>query len=79
MSSLKGFSYDNEKLDILLKLFEQGELSLEQAQDLKLLLEQIHRSITDPKVARKIGTILITLKGIISGRISLENDRVSVS
>lgn len=74
MSSLKGFTFDNEKLDILLGLFERGQMSLEEAQDLKQLLEPLHRKaldMGDRNIARKIASILMTLKGFLSGRISL--------
>jgi hypothetical protein len=74
LSSLKGFTFDNEKLDILLRLFEQGQMSQEQAEDLKLLLEPLHKEAIDKgdfSLARKIASILMTLKGFLSGRISL--------
>jgi hypothetical protein len=74
LSSLKGFSFDTEKLDMLLGLFENGQMSLEQAQELKLLLEPLHRKaleLGDLKTARKIRNILMSLRGFLSGRISL--------
>jgi hypothetical protein len=74
LSSLKGFIFDNEKLDFLLGLFEQGQMSQEQAQELRLLLEPLHRKALDAgdlNLARKISNILMSLRGFLSGRISL--------
>jgi hypothetical protein len=87
LSSLQGFNFDKEKLDNLLKLFEQGQMSTENALELKILLEQIHKKALDKgdiNLARDIASILMTLKGFLSGRINLvENiqvtDSVSVS
>ncbi len=87
MSSIQGFNFDKEKLDHLLKLFEQGQMSQEQARELKLLLEEIYKKALnkgDLNLARNISSILMTLQGFLSGRISLvENipvvDKVSVS
>ncbi len=74
MSSLRGFTFDNEKLDTLLGLFEQGQMSQEQAQELMLLLEPLHRKaleLGDLKTAKKIANILMSLRGFLSGRIIL--------
>jgi hypothetical protein len=87
VSSIQGFNFDKEKLDYLLKLFEQGQMSTEHARELKLLLEEIHKKALDKgdvNLARDIASILMTLKGFLSGRINLvENiqvtDSVSVS
>ena len=81
MSSIRGFTYDKEKLTNLLELFERGQRSYENAQELKLRLEEIHRKALDKgdiNLARDITSILMTLKGFLSGRISLV-DRVSLS
>jgi hypothetical protein len=85
VSSLQGFTFDKEKLDHLLKLFEQGQMSTENALDLKILLEEIHKKALDKgdiNLARDIASILMTLKGYLSGRINLVEsiqvtDRVS--
>jgi hypothetical protein len=87
LSSIQGFNFDNEKLDRLLKLFDQGQMSREQARDLKLLLEGMYKKALnkgDLNLARNISSILMTLQGFLSGRINLvENvpvvDKVSVS
>lgn len=74
MSSLRGFTSDNEKLDTLLGYFEQGQMSQEQAQQLQQLLEPLYKKALDAKDfdrARKIADILISLRGILSGRITL--------
>jgi hypothetical protein len=80
MSSIQGFNFDKEKLDYLLELFEQGQMSLEHAQELKLLLEEFHKKALDKgdiNLARDIASILMTLKGFLSGRISLV-EKVSI-
>lgn len=87
MNSIQGFNFDKEKLDHLLKLFQQGQMSQEQARELKYLLEEIYKKALnkgDLNLARNISSILMTLQGFLSGRISLvENvpvvDKVSVS
>ena len=82
MSSIQGFNFDKEKLDMLLGLFDKGQISLEQAQELKLILEEMHRRALDDgdlNTARDISSIMMTLKGFLSGRISLTVDKVSVS
>jgi hypothetical protein len=73
LSSLTGFTYDKEELDILLGYFEQGQMSQEQAQQLQRLLLPLFMKALDAKDfdrARKIVDILISLRGIISGRIT---------
>ncbi|CAN5377436.1 hypothetical protein BH18THE2_BH18THE2_25110 [soil metagenome] len=87
MSSIQGFNFDKEKLDHLLKLFQQGRLSQEEALALKHSLEGLHKEASDKgdlNLARNIASILLTLKGVLGGRISLvENvpiaDKVSMS
>lgn len=74
MSSLKGFTSDDEKLDILLGYFEQGQMSQEQAQELQQLLEPLYKKTLDARNfdrARQIADILMSLRGILSGRISI--------
>jgi hypothetical protein len=81
MSSIQGFNFDKEKLDILLGYFERGQMSGEQAQELKFLLEEMHRRVLDDgdiNTARDIASILMTLKGFLSGRISLTVNKVSL-
>jgi hypothetical protein len=73
MSAIKGFTYDKEKLDILLGYFEQGQISTEQAEELKAMLEELHKKALDDgdlDTARDIASILITLKGFLTGMIS---------
>jgi hypothetical protein len=87
VSSLQGFNFDKEKLDRLLELFQRGQMSQEQVRELMYLLEQMHEEASnngDLDRAREIASILMTLKGILGGRISfVENvpisDQVSVS
>jgi hypothetical protein len=82
MSSIQGFNFDRERLDYLLQLFEQGQMSTEQKQELKLLLEGMHKKALDNgdiNLARDIASILVTLKGLLSGIISTVGNRVSVS
>jgi len=43
MSSIQGFNFDKEELDSLLEYFERGQMSETQAQQLKLMLEDLHR------------------------------------
>lgn len=72
MSSIK-VNFDKEKLDILLGYFEQGQISMEQAEELKTMLEELHEKAIDDgdlNTARDIASILITLKGILTGMIS---------
>jgi hypothetical protein len=67
---------DVNKLDTLLKYFEEGQISKEQAQELKLLLEALYKTNLDEgdiDTARDIRSILITLKGFLSGMISLKH------
>jgi hypothetical protein len=74
LSALKGFTSDNEKLDILLGYFEQGQMSQEQAQELQQLLEPLYRKSLDARNfdrAKQIADILMSLRGILSGRISI--------
>lgn len=80
MSSLRGFTFENEKLDLLLGLFVQGQMSQEQAQDLMQLLEPLHKTLDlgDLKTAKKIADILMSLRGFLSGRICLV-ENVSIS
>jgi hypothetical protein len=83
MSAIQGFNFDREKLDILLKYlkyYEQGQMTVEQAQELKTILEELHTKALDDgdiNTARDIASILITLKGFLSGRISLTVNKVS--
>ena len=42
MSAIQGFNFDSEKLDLLLRLFQQGQMSQEQARELKYMLEPMH-------------------------------------
>jgi len=73
MSSIQGFNFDKEELDSLLEYFERGQMSETQAQQLKLMLEDLHRRVLDDgdlNTARDISSILMTLKGFLSGRIS---------
>lgn len=84
MSSIQGFNFDKEKLDYLLGLFQQGQMSKEQMLELKYLLEQMHTEASnngDLNRAREIASILITLKGILGGRIERRSlvENVSVS
>jgi hypothetical protein len=54
-------------------------MSVEQAQELKSMLEELHRMALndgDLDAARDISSILITLKGFLSGRISLTANKV---
>ena len=81
MSSIQGFNFDKEKLDRLLELFQLGQMSQEQARELKYLLEQMHEEASnkgDLDRAREIASILMTLKGILGGRISFV-ENVSIS
>ena len=62
--------------------FEQGQMTVEQAQELKTMLEELRTRALDDgdlNTARDIASILITLKGFLNGRISLTVDKVSVS
>jgi len=82
MSAIQGFNFDREKLDILLGYFERGQMSVEQAQELKAILEELHeRALNDGDLdtARNIANILITLKGFLSGRISFTPSFTSTS
>jgi hypothetical protein len=82
MSAIQGFNFDKEKLDILLGYFEQGQMTVEQAQELKLMLEELHKKELDDgdlNTARNIASILITLKGFLSGRISFTKSFTSTS
>jgi hypothetical protein len=47
MSAIQGFNFDKEKLDTLLEYFERGQMSVNQAQDLKRMLEELHRRVLD--------------------------------
>lgn len=72
MSAIK-VNPDPEKLDILLGYFEQGQISTEQAQELKAMLEESYKKALDDgdiDTARDIASILITLKGFLTGMIS---------
>jgi hypothetical protein len=72
LSSIQGFNFDKEKLGHLLELFEQGQMSHEQILELKYLLEHMHKDAAnngDLNRAREIASILVTLKGILGGRL----------
>jgi hypothetical protein len=72
LSSIQGFNFDKEKLDLLLKLFQQNQMSQEQAEELKQLLEPMHEEASndgDLNRAREIASILVTLKGMLGGRL----------
>ncbi len=76
MSSLRGFTFDQEKLDILLGYWEQGQISQEDALELKRLLEPIHRraiEMGDYKTEKRTETILITLNTFLNRVTLFEN------
>lgn len=72
MSSIQGFNFDKEKLVYLLELFEHDQMSYEQTLELKYLLEHMHKDASnrgDLNRAREIASILVTLQGILGGRL----------
>ena len=72
MSSIQGFNFDKERLDHLLEIFQSGQMSQEEALELKLMLEPMHEKASndgDLNRARDIASILISLQGILSGRL----------
>jgi hypothetical protein len=74
--SFKGFTFDREKLEILLEYWERGQMSQEHALELKRLLEPLHKraiDMGDIDLEKKTENILISLKRFI-GKISLLED-----
>jgi hypothetical protein len=72
LSAIQGFNFDKEKLALLLELFQQDQISQEQAEELKQLLEPLHEEASnngDLNLAREIASILVTLKGMLVGRL----------
>jgi hypothetical protein len=80
LSSLRGFNFDKEKLEILLGYWEQGQISQEDALDLERLLKPIYEraaNLKDYETERQAESILISLKRFLNRVTLFENIHIS--